>query len=100
MGDFHSPKITLASPSDTELRIITSSPCFQLAGVTTRCLVVSWSESRTRSSSPKLRPVTFGYATMSLIVLSGLITNTLRTVRLSRAQRELASPETEAGSIP
>jgi len=51
LTDFHSPKITLAWSSDTELRIITSSPGFQPAGVTTRCLVVSWSESMTRSSS-------------------------------------------------
>ena len=48
----------------------------------------------------KLRAATFGYAVISLIFLSGLITNTLRTVRLSRAQRELASPVSEAGSIP
>ena len=54
----------------------------------------------TRSSSEKLRPVTFGYATISLIFLSGLITNTLRTVRLSSAHREPASPHASAGSIP
>ena len=37
---------------------------------------------------------------ISLIFLSGLITNTFRTVWLSGAQRELASPEAAAGSIP
>ena len=34
--------------------------CFQSAGVATLCLAVSWSESITRSSSSKLRPVEAG----------------------------------------
>ena len=35
----------------------TSSPCFQLAGVATLCFAISWSESITRNTSSKLRPV-------------------------------------------
>ena len=38
----------------------TSSPGFQLTGVATLYLAVSWSESITRSTSSKLRPVVIG----------------------------------------
>ena len=40
--------------------MITSSPGFQLTGVANRCLAVSCSESITRSTSSKLRPVVIG----------------------------------------
>ena len=40
--------------------MITSSPGFQLTGVATFLLAVSWSESITRSTSSKLRPVVIG----------------------------------------
>src|SRR5690348_7700823 len=50
----------LASSSDTEPEITTSSPCFQFTGVATLCLAVSCSESITRSTSSKLRPVVIG----------------------------------------
>jgi hypothetical protein len=40
--------------------MITSSPLCQLAGVATLCFAVSWSESITRSTSSKLRPVVIG----------------------------------------
>src|SRR6516165_11518653 len=62
---------------------MTSSPSFQFAGVATRCLAVSCSESMTRSTSSKFRPVVIGYTRTSLIFLSGPITNTFRTVWLS-----------------
>ena len=39
---------------------ITSSPCFQFTGVATRCVAVSCTESITRSTSSKLRPVVIG----------------------------------------
>ena len=60
MGDFHSPNISFASSFDTEPAITTSSPCFQLTGVATRCFAVSCSESITRNTSSKLRPVVIG----------------------------------------
>src|SRR5258706_15521628 len=72
--------VFFASSSDTEPAMITSSPCFQFTGVATLCFAVSCSESTTRSTSSKLRPVVIGYAMMSLIFLSGPMTNTLRTV--------------------
>src|SRR5262249_46508490 len=50
----------LASSSLTELAMITSSPCFQFTGVATLCLAVSCSESITRNTSSKLRPVVIG----------------------------------------
>src|SRR5712692_626730 len=40
--------------------MMTSSPCFQLAGVATLCFAVSCMESRTRRISSKLRPVVVG----------------------------------------
>ena len=40
--------------------MMTSSPCFQSAGVATRCLAVICSESITRRISWKLRPVVIG----------------------------------------
>ena len=46
--------------SVTEPAMITSSPFFQLAGVATLCFAVSCIESRTRSTSSKLRPVVIG----------------------------------------
>ena len=44
----------------TEPAMMTSSPCFQFTGVATLCLAVSCSESMTRSTSSKLRPVVIG----------------------------------------
>ena len=41
-------------------RMITSSPWFQLTGVATCSVAVSWGESMTRSTSSKLRPVLIG----------------------------------------
>ena len=52
--------VPLAASSETEPAMITSSPCFQLTGVATLCLAVSSSESTTRSTSSKLRPVVIG----------------------------------------
>ena len=40
--------------------MITSSPGCQFTGVATLCLAVSCSESITRSTSSKLRPVVIG----------------------------------------
>jgi hypothetical protein len=81
-----------AFSSDTIREIITSSPGCQAAGVATGCLLVSWIESTARSISVKLRPVCIGYIVISLTFLSGSITKTLRTVRLSIAHRDAASP--------
>ena len=53
---------------------------------------ISWHESRTRSTSSKLRPVLIGEVTISLIFLSGPMTNAERTVALSVARRPLAVP--------
>src|SRR5450755_1283252 len=50
----------LACSSLTEPAMITLSPCFHWAGVATWWLAVSWSESITRSTSSKLRPVVIG----------------------------------------
>src|SRR5215471_18327372 len=50
----------LASSSDTAGTMITSSPRFQFTGVATWCLAVSCTESITRSTSSKLRPVVIG----------------------------------------
>src|SRR5262249_43980670 len=69
-----------ASSSDTDPEMITSSPCFQLTGVDTLWVAVSWSESSTRRTSSKFRPVDIGYTMISLIFLSGPTMNTLRTV--------------------
>ena len=56
-GAFHPDgKSVFASSSDTEPEMMTSSPCFQFAGVATLCLAVSCMESRTRRISSKLRP--------------------------------------------
>src|SRR5437868_3130222 len=74
-GDFHPPGYTfLASSSDTDPAMMTSSPCFQFTGVATLCFAVNWSESITRSTSSKLRPVVIGYAIISLTFLSGPMT--------------------------
>ena len=59
-GDSHSPKSSFASSFETEPAMITSSPCFQFTGVATLCYAVSWSESITRRTSSKLRPVVMG----------------------------------------
>src|SRR5579871_4431041 len=59
---------------------ITSSPCFQSAGVATLWLAVSCNESTTRNTSWKLRPVDAGYVMISFTILSGPITTRLRTV--------------------
>ena len=40
--------------------MMTSSPFCQLTGVATLCFAVSCSESTTRSTSSKLRPVVIG----------------------------------------
>ena len=52
--------ICLASSSETEPAMITSSPGRQLTGVETLCRAVSCSESMTRSTLSKLRPVVIG----------------------------------------
>ena len=52
--------VFFASSSDTEPAMITSSPGFQLTGVATLWFAVSCSESSTRSTSSKLRPVVIG----------------------------------------
>jgi hypothetical protein len=49
-----------ASSSETAGTMITSSPRFQFTGVATWCFAVSCSESITRSTSSKLRPVLAG----------------------------------------
>src|SRR5581483_1640353 len=79
-----------ASASGTAGEMITSLPGFQFTGVATLCLAVSWQESRSRSTSSKLRPVLIGYVSMALIRLSGPITNTERTVALSAGVRPWA----------
>src|SRR6266487_3599337 len=60
-GDFQPcGYVFFASSSDTEPAMMTSSPCFQFTGVATLCFAVSCSESITRSTSSKLRPVVIG----------------------------------------
>ena len=49
-----------ASSLDRAGTMITSSPCCQFTGVATFLVAVSWSESITRSTSSKLRPVLAG----------------------------------------
>ncbi len=79
--------------------MITLSPSFQLAGVATRCLAVSWMESSARRISSKLRPVVMGYISISLIFLSGPMMNTVRTVALSAAVRPSEVAPASAGSM-
>ena len=50
----------LASSSETEGGMITSSPGFQFTGVATICFAVNWHESSRRSTLSKLRPVLIG----------------------------------------
>ena len=80
--------------------MMTSSPRFQLTGVDTRYFAVSCSESSTRSTSSKFRPVVIGYTMRSLIFLSGPTMNTVRTVWLSAAVRPSALSPAVAGSMP
>lgn len=80
--------------------MMTSSPGFQLTRVDTRCFAVSWSESSTRSTSSKLRPVVIGYTMMSLIFLSGPMMKTFLTVWLSAGVRPSHDPSSVAGNIP
>ena len=79
--------------------MMTSSPCFQLAGVATRCFAVSCIESMTRSTSSKLRPVVIGYTRTSFTFLSGPMTMTLRTVWLSAAVRPCELLPASAGNM-
>src|SRR4029077_9300965 len=60
LGSSHSPKSSFASSFETEPAMITSSPGCHCAGVDTLWFAVSWSESMTRSTSSKLRPVVIG----------------------------------------
>ena len=80
--------------------MMTSSPFFHCAGVATLWFAVSCSESITRSTSSKFRPVVIGYTRISFTFLSGPITNTLRTVWLSAGVRAPGSPSVSAGSMP
>ena len=60
-GDFQpAGHLVLAWSSVTEPEMITSSPCFQSAGVATRCFAVICSESITRRIYAKFRPVVIG----------------------------------------
>src|SRR5581483_490203 len=59
-GDSHSPKISFACSSDTEPEMMTLSPGFHCAGVDTCLVAVNCSESITRRTSSKLRPVDMG----------------------------------------
>src|SRR5206468_815485 len=79
--------------------MITSSPCFQFTGVATLYFAVSCIESSTRRISSKLRPVVIGYASISLIFLSGLMMKTVRTVALSAAVRPSHESPASAGSM-
>ena len=60
LGDFHSPKISFAWSLFTDPAMMTSSPCFQFTGVATLWFAVSCSESITRMTSSKFRPVVIG----------------------------------------
>src|ERR1700737_1787206 len=61
LGDFQPPGyFCFASSSCTAGGMINSSPAFQFTGRATFCLGVNCIESRTRSSSSKLRPVLIG----------------------------------------
>src|SRR5207302_7830541 len=87
-GDFQpAGYVFLASSSETEPAMITSSPCCQFTGVDTLCFAVSCSESITRRTSSKLRPVVIGLTRISLIFLSGRPRQTLRSVWLSAGVR-------------
>src|SRR4026207_765268 len=57
--------------------MMTSPPCFQFTGVDTLCAAVSCSESITRSTSSKFRPVVIGDTMTSLTLLAGPATKTL-----------------------
>jgi hypothetical protein len=81
----------LASSSDTNGSMITSSPYFQFVAVGIFCVAVNWIESRTRKTSSKLRPVVIGQLDISLIFLSGPITKTVQTVASIAAVRSCAS---------
>src|SRR4029453_6723335 len=68
-------EVFFASSSETAVTMMTSCPCFQFTGVATLCFDVSWQESRSRSTSSKLRPVDIGYVSIALTFLSGPMTN-------------------------
>src|SRR5580704_16349805 len=60
-GAFQPPGyFCFASSSETDGRMMTSSPSFQFTGVATLCFAVSCMESTTRRTSSKLRPVLIG----------------------------------------
>ena len=80
--------------------MITSPPCCQFTGVATLCFAVNWSESITRRTSSKFRPVVIGYTRINFTFLSGPTTKTLRTVWLSAGVRSAGSPEVLDGNIP
>src|SRR5262245_33346830 len=75
----------LASSSETEGTMITSSPCCQFTGVATLCFAVNCNESMTLRISTKLRPVLAGYVIMSFTFRSGPMMKTDRTVNVSLA---------------
>ena len=68
-------------------------------GVATLCLAVSCIESRTRRISSKLRAVVIGYASISLILLSGPMMKAVRTVALFAAVRPSDVSPASAGSM-
>lgn len=80
-----------ASSSDTDGTMITSSPLFQLAGVATLCLAVSWSESSTRSHLVEVAPGAHRIDDHKFDA-SGPMMNTARTAALSAVLRSLATP--------
>src|ERR1700730_6550293 len=99
-GDFQPPGYAcLASASETAGTMMTSSPCFQFTGVATLCLAVSWQESRSRSTSSKLRPVLIGEGSIALTLFFRPITDTERTVALSAAGRPCAVVPESSGSM-
>ena len=51
---------TVLKPTDVPFCEVTGSLNCQFTGVATLCFAVSWQESRSRSTSSKLRPVLIG----------------------------------------
>src|SRR5262249_49564705 len=74
-----------SSGSVSDGTITQSPPCFQLTGVATWYLSVSWSESRTRRISLKSRPVLAGQVIIARTLRFGSMKKTERTVRVSLA---------------